>query len=354
MPRRQRFHNDDSMDNLGGSDLNEPPKSFTAKFEEEHVSKKPHISDLSQQRIPGWQPVLTADWIIVIFAFIGISFLCVGISIISTSNDVVEVIQRYDDLCEGQSTCTVNIEIPKLMSPPIFVYYNLSNVLQGHRQYYSSKSDNQLSGSESDTAGCEPIATSGGKAVVPCGLVANSIFRDVFQARSCGDPNDLATCTDLTGSNWNKKGIAWESDRSEKFSSSVINPNIHTQTSPLIQFAFGENFTLPDTDDEDLMVWMRISNLPVFRKFYRKIESLSLPAGSTLQFEIQNNYDISQFEGEKSIVITTTSFLGGKNEFLGWSYIAVSLLCLLLSITMQIKQTLAPRRLGDMSYFDWN
>ena len=53
---------------------------------------------------------------------------------------------------------------------------------------------------------------------------------------------------------------------------------------------------------------------------------------------------------DKAVVITTTNWLGGKNLFLGWSYIVVGAICLLFAIVFIVKQLTCPRKLGDVKY----
>ena len=53
---------------------------------------------------------------------------------------------------------------------------------------------------------------------------------------------------------------------------------------------------------------------------------------------------------DKAVVITTTNWLGGKNLFLGWSYIVVGVICLLFAIVFIVKQLTCPRKLGDVKY----
>jgi hypothetical protein len=72
--------------------------------------------------------------------------------------------------------------------------------------------------------------------------------------------------------------------------------------------------------------------------------------GSTLKIQIENNYDVSRFDGKKAIVISTTSFLGGKNPFLGWAYIVVSIICLVFSAALSAKYFLMPRLEAFLSY----
>jgi hypothetical protein len=48
------------------------------------------------------------------------------------------------------------------------------------------------------------------------------------------------------------------------------------------------------------------------------------------------DYPVTQFDGSKSFIISTTSILGGKNPFLGWAYISVGSICFLLGIVLLI------------------
>ncbi len=51
-------------------------------------------------------------------------------------------------------------------------------------------------------------------------------------------------------------------------------------------------------------------------------------------------YDISQFDGEKYFVVSTSNFFGSKNEFLSISYIVVGVLCLVSAIGFSVRKVL--------------
>lgn len=63
----------------------------------------------------------------------------------------------------------------------------------------------------------------------------------------------------------------------------------------------------------------------------------------------RSDYPVRQFGGTKSVVISTVSWIGGKQPFLGWSYVAVAALCVLLAVIGTIKHLIRPRKMGDMS-----
>lgn len=56
----------------------------------------------------------------------------------------------------------------------------------------------------------------------------------------------------------------------------------------------------------------------------------------------------------KSLVISNTSWMGGRNYFLGYAYIIAGTLFLACAIAFLIRHLLAPRKLGDLRYLSWN
>ncbi|KAF8389630.1 hypothetical protein HHK36_024149 [Tetracentron sinense] len=310
-------------------------------------SKKPKYSRFTQQELPACKPILTPGWVITTFIFIGIVFIPIGLASLFASERVVEIVDRYDKHCvptnysksmlayiqsgETNKTCTRSLIVPKHMKSPVYVYYQLDNFYQNHRRYVKSRSDKQLrsKASEKDTSSCSPEGTiSNGSAIVPCGLIAWSLFNDTYGFSVKNKVLDVS-----------KKNIAWKSDQDHKFGSDVYPKNF--QSGSLIGGA-KLNASIPLSEQVDLIVWMRTAALPTFRKLYGKIE-VDLEANEKITVVIQNNYNTYSFGGKKKLVLSTTSWIGGKNDFLGIAYLTVGGLCLFLAICFILVYVIKPR-----------
>jgi len=301
---------------------------------------KPSNSAFKQQRLRACQPILTPVPVILTFLIIGLIFVPLGVVFFHTSQQIREVTIRYDNnpACENKPTCSLKLPGNLDMKAPVYMYYRLDNFYQNHRRYVKSRNDAQLRGvfvkSRSALSDCAPLIgnDTNGKTndpalfYLPCGLIANTMFNDSFQLR------DNAGYVDLR-----KKGIAWPTDVKNKFK----NPKPDT---PGIR-------TIADFEDEDFIVWMRTAGLPSFSKLYRIID-IDLKGEFTV--DIFNNFPVKSFNGEKRIVLSEISWLGGKNAFLGIAYMSVGSVCLALSIVFLVKHKFAGRKLGEISYLGWN
>lgn len=98
---------------------------------------------------------------------------------------------------------------------------------------------------------------------------------------------------------------------------------------------------------------MRTAALSNFRKLWGRIDT-ELPKGTTITIAVANRYNTYRFNGEKHVVLSTSSWLGGKNNFLGIAYIVVGSISFLSGCAFFIVQWRFPRQRGDVSYLSWN
>ncbi|KAL7088360.1 hypothetical protein ACP275_13G123400 [Erythranthe tilingii] len=320
-------------------------------------SKRPKYSRFTQQELPACKPILTPKWVISAFLLVSVVFIPIGVVSLFASRDVVEIIDRYETECIpldsrnnktgfiwslADKTCNRIITVTKHMKQPIYVYYQLDNFYQNHRRYVKSRSDQQLRnpGSERDISTCSPEGTTpDGLPIVPCGLIAWSLFNDTYSLTRNNQQLGI-----------NKRGISWQSDRDRKFGKGVFPKNFQNGTAP---GGAKLNESIPLSEQEDLIVWMRTAALPTFRKLYGKIE-VDLQAGDVINVTLQNNYNTYSFNGKKKLVLSTTSWLGGKNDFMGIAYLTVGGLCFCLAMGFMLIYLIKPRQLGDPSYLSWN
>ena len=290
-------------------------------------------SKLKQQKLPAWRPVPTITSTTITFISFGVIFIIIGIIILIYSGKIQEYSIRYDDHkeCENQSICNIKITIDKKMKQPIMVYYQINKFYQNHRRYVKSKSDKQLNGKSfslkemKNSGDCAPAETNAemnkkismmnnelkdDDLAIPCGLIAKSFFNDKYALYKNSISNDNKIDID-------EKNIAWQADKDIKYK------NTNDLSKQWI-----------DMTDEHFIVWMRPAGLPNFRKLWGRIRE-DLDEGDYV-IHIENNYDVSDFKGEKKFVLSTVNAFGGKNNFLGLSYIIVGGICLILAVIFLI------------------
>mmetsp|Transcript_16826 Transcript_16826/g.18748 ORF Transcript_16826/g.18748 Transcript_16826/m.18748 type:complete len:299 (-) Transcript_16826:55-951(-) len=275
-------------------------------------------SQFKQQALPSWRPNPTFLTTLVTFIIFGAIFLSLGFLLWFWGNRISEFEITYHDKCKGQvapHTCKLNFELDEKVKSPIFVYYQVNNLYQNHRRYVRSRNDLQLRGdsiSVNDLTDCHPILKNSdldrthsfsGRLLDPdapawpCGLIAQSFFNDTFELRNLDVSHDF----DI-----NPNNIAWNTDVDYMFKNGPGN---------------WEQYQWMDVEDERFITWMRVAGMTNFRKPYGIIHE-DLPKGK-YELEIENNYPVSSFSGEKKFFYSTTNSYGGRNRFLAVCYLVV-------------------------------
>ncbi|MBA0724293.1 hypothetical protein Golax_020993 [Gossypium laxum] len=87
---------------------------------------------------------------------------------------------------------------------------------------------------------------------------------------------------------------------------------------------------------------MHTSALPSFQKLYGRIET-DLDVDDVVVVHLMNNYNTFSFGGKKKLVLSTTSWLGGKNDFLGLAYVFIGSSSVTVAIVITLLHLLSPR-----------
>ena len=174
----------------------------------------------------------------------------------------------------------LQFEVTNDIGPPVLLYYRLTEFYQNHRRYVKSFDQDQLKGnfrsnSSIDGSDCDPLKLIDGKAIYPCGLIANSLFNDTFS-------NPVQLNAQNRTYNMTQRGVAWTSDKDLYGQTKYTNEQVLPP--PNWHLRYPKNYTadnpIPDLhDDEAFQVWMRTAGLPTFSKLAMRNDNETMRSG---------------------------------------------------------------------------
>lgn len=239
------------------------------------------------------------------------------------------------------------------MDGPVYLYYFLTSYYQNQRRYVKSRVKAQLQGDDlnkAKLAECDPVITmddlgrlqmdmQGGHdlnsddLMNPCGLIARSFFNDTFHLFG-PDGNEVSI---------DSEDIAWQEDIDRGFSRLESNWTKDQWTDVEDGEAYIEHF----------IVWNRLSGLPNFKKLWGVIDD-DLDAGTyTLKVDSCERYaayPTDDWDGTKSVLLSTTNGLGGNNTILGGLYIAIGLVAFIMASVFCIKSCIKKKKDASTKY----
>jgi len=157
--------------------------------------------------------------------------------------------------------------------------------------------------------------------------------------------------------NMTTQGIAWSSDTARFGKTKYTNDQVEPPPNWALQYPNGytDDRPIPDLATfYEFQVWMRTAGLPTFSKLALRNDHETMKAG-TYQIDIamsstsffsgllRADFPVTEYGGTKSLVLSTTTVIGGQNPFLGIAYIVVSGLCILLGGIFTARHLIKPR-----------
>ncbi len=359
-------------------------------------SRRPKENNFTQQKLKAIHPIITPKYVIPLFLLLAVLFIPLGAGMLYGAYKVEDLTIDYTTCANAsdsytdmprekyefnfknnititpkwryslnetetdpveQGLCHIQFQIPNDIGPAVFLLYKIKNFYANHRRFAKSYSEDQLNGKDAslnlikNTVGqnCEPLSeNSEGKRYYPCGLIANSLFNDTYSGLTAVN----STSDDYTMTN---KGIAWSTNKNRfkktKYNASDVAPP------PNWAKMYPDGYTednIPDISTwSEFQNWMQTPGLSTFSKLALRNDDDVLKAG-TYEVVVGLHWPVTEFNGNKSVYLTTRSVIGGRNPFLGIAWIVAGGICLVLSIVFLIINLVVPRKMGDISLLSWN
>ncbi|CUV06026.1 unnamed protein product [Cryptosporidium hominis] len=356
-------NNESNLNNNNNNNVSSEYYSTISMKKEKERNEQNHFHLKNNKvinNIEKWIPFYTPNYLILIYIFVGITFITIGIFFQIFSNNTIECIINYEDSPGNGKVIDTIVEIKsehcnpsmingnelKYLKGDFFIYYQLRNFYQNNKSFIFSRSDRQLSGEliydEETLSDCYPvIKDKQGKIFYPCGVATLTIFNDTFTILDGqNDPIEIDDSIET---------ITFKSDR-------INYKNIPEHE--LLNHKF--NDWLPKDifpgriENPHFIVWMKLSAFSTFNKIYGKLNSKKNKLILPLKIHVKNRYPVHFFNGSKHIVISQSTIFGGKHPYFGILYIISGILFILLSIYYIIRNKFNTNILGDFRFLYWN
>lgn len=181
------------------------------------LSRIGNVTNFRQQRLPAWQPIMTATSVIPTFVIVSICLVVIGAGFLLMSN-YVKVFELDYTFCmplygtrscaqilhdwrerfnaswpPPECVCWYKFRLEETFTANVYLYYGLTNYYQNHLHYTRSKDMDQFKGYATADEECKPfqyrkvwVAGPRGqpqlvsRPIVPCGTIANSLHNDTY------------------------------------------------------------------------------------------------------------------------------------------------------------------------------
>ncbi|KAG2516568.1 hypothetical protein BBO99_00008254 [Phytophthora kernoviae] len=393
-------------------------------------TNRPDSSRMTQQELHMWQPVLTLGWSIGICFTVALICIALGVAIVYTSGTLTKLRVVYDgdegtqasdavqldgnisllsncrldspddaNSFHANHTCYVSLTLPNDIRSPVRIFYELDMYYQNHRRFVSSVIREQFTDEWRPDAGytmiecppmktvvselcsvgdCEDPETAVEREYFPCGIVANTMFNDIFWLHEGVLPSGKnLTRTDIVSKGiarnyaaHNNKNPTW--NLSTEFYLPVwLNPKMsriipppggptaphitenYTNSTAWVHDALDADFGVgTGVENEFWRVWVEGAAMHPFRKPYGRIEQ-DLPAGTTLVFAVQSNFFVRTFSGSKALILEEVGWFGSANYVLGVFFLVIGGIFLVAAIFFTGRKLHSPRTLGDAAALVW-
>ncbi|XP_040836516.1 cell cycle control protein 50C-like isoform X2 [Ochotona curzoniae] len=335
------------------------------------LSRLPDNTAMTQQQLPACQLYFSATMVFSIFFASGLFCLSMGILLILSAKNIQKIEINYTKTCgncaelredalnyDKKCTCSIPFHLAEKMQGNVYMYYKLHGFYQNLQRYSLSRSNSQLVGKDlKDVEDCAPFKMSNdGTPFAPCGAIANSMFNDtitlIYELNSA-----IQIQVPML-----KSGITWWTDKYVKFGNPA-NANLSDHFAGTTKPPYWSKpiYELDPEDpenngflNEDFIVWMRTAAFPTFKKLYRRLNRIQhflegLPAGN-YSFNIEYNFPVTKFQGEKSVVLSTLTWCGGSGLFLGLAYTITGTMAWLSSFVMIAIHYMLRKRRASIFY----